>query len=143
MCAEVRARRRLDDVRLVLITNASLLHRWNVLPGLEILDRNNGEIWAKLDAGTEAYYRQVARSAVPFKQILENIRDTARARPIVIQSLFMRINGESPPADGNRGLLSPPARYRRGGWKNQAGADPYHRPTPGRILGCPAGKRRS
>ena len=98
VCAEVRARRRLDDVRLVLITNASLLHRWNVLPGLEILDRNNGEIWAKLDAGTEAYYRQVARSAVPFKQILENLRDTARARPIVIQSLFMRINGESPPA---------------------------------------------
>ncbi len=65
----------LDDVKLVLITNASLLHRWNVLPGLEILDQNNGEIWAKLDAGSEAYYRQVARSAVPFKQILENLRD--------------------------------------------------------------------
>ncbi|MGA2797989.1 MAG: radical SAM protein [Thermoguttaceae bacterium] len=95
-CAEVRRRRRLDDVKLVLITNASLLHRWNVLPGLEILDQNNGEIWAKLDAGSEAYYHQVARSAVPFKRILENLRDAARARPIVIQTLFMRINGIAP-----------------------------------------------
>ncbi len=99
VCADVRRRHRLDDIKLVLITNASLLHRWNVLPGLEILDQNNGEIWAKLDAGSEAYYRQVARSAVPFKQILENLRDAARARPIVIQSLFMRIRGQPPPAD--------------------------------------------
>ncbi len=99
VCADVRRRHHLDDVKLVLITNASLLHRWNVLPGLEILDQNNGEIWAKLDAGSEAYYRQVARSAVPFKQILENLRDAARARPIVIQTLFMRINDQPPPAD--------------------------------------------
>ncbi|MGA2061882.1 MAG: radical SAM protein [Thermoguttaceae bacterium] len=96
VCAGVRRRHGLDDVKLVLITNASLLHRWNVLPGLEILDQNNGEIWAKLDAGSEAYYRQVARSAVPFKQILENLRDAARARPIVIQTLFMRINDIAP-----------------------------------------------
>ena len=96
VCAEVRRSRRLDDVKLVLITNASLLHRWNVLPGLEILDQNNGEIWAKLDAGTDAYYRQVARSAVPLKQILENIRNAARARPIVIQSLFVRIKDIPP-----------------------------------------------
>ncbi len=75
VCAEVRLRHRLDDVKLVLITNASLLHRWNVLPGLEILDQNNGEIWAKLDAGTEDYYRQVARSAVPWQQILDNLAD--------------------------------------------------------------------
>jgi wyosine [tRNA(Phe)-imidazoG37] synthetase (radical SAM superfamily) len=98
VCAEVRHSHNLDDVKLVLITNASLLHRWNVLPGLEILDQNNGEIWAKLDAGTEAYYRQVARSAVPWQRILDNIRDTARARSIVIQTLFMRINDQTPPA---------------------------------------------
>jgi len=99
VCAEVRRRHRLDDVKLVLITNASLLHRWHVLPGLEILDQNNGEIWAKLDAGTEAYYRQVARSGVPWQRILENLRETARARPIVIQSLFMRVNDQPPSAD--------------------------------------------
>ncbi len=96
VCAEVRRRHKLDDVKLVLITNASMFHRERVRRGLEILDQNNGEIWAKLDAGTEAYYQTVARSAVPFGQILQNIREAARVRPLVIQSLFMRIGGEPP-----------------------------------------------
>ena len=96
--AEVRRRHGLDQVRLVLITNASLLHRPHVRRGLEILDANHGEIWAKLDAGTEAYYQLVARSSVPFQRILDNLLLAARARPIVIQSLFMRIRGEPPPS---------------------------------------------
>jgi len=96
-CAEVRRRHGLDDVKLVLITNAGLLHRDRVRRGLEILDANGGEIWAKLDAGTEEYFRLVARSAIPFGRILDNLRDAALARPIVIQSLFGRIRGEPPP----------------------------------------------
>ena len=80
----------------MLITNASLLHRENVRRGLEILDANNGEIWAKLDAGTEPYYRQVSRSNVPYQQILDNLRQTALTRPIVIQTLFMLIEGQPP-----------------------------------------------
>jgi len=97
VCAEVLRRRGLDDVKLVLITNASMLHRDAVRRGLAMLDAAHGEIWAKLDAGTEAYYRLVARTAIPFARILENLRDAARVRPIVIQSLFMRIHGEPPP----------------------------------------------
>jgi wyosine [tRNA(Phe)-imidazoG37] synthetase (radical SAM superfamily) len=91
ICAEVRRRRELDDVKLVLITNATLLHRPQVRRALETLDLNGGEIWAKLDAGTEDYYRLVARSTVPWRQILDNLRDAALVRPIVIQTLFMRI----------------------------------------------------
>ena len=95
-CAEIR-RRKLRDVKLVLITNASLFHRPRVRRALEILDANGGEVWAKLDAGTEDYYAQVNRSAVPWRQILDNLREAALARPIVIQSLFLRIRGEPPP----------------------------------------------
>jgi len=78
----------------VLLTNASLLDRQRVRLGLEILDANNGEIWAKLDAGTDAYYRQVVRSGVRFQRILDNLSAAALIRPIVIQSLFLRIRGE-------------------------------------------------
>jgi wyosine [tRNA(Phe)-imidazoG37] synthetase (radical SAM superfamily) len=99
ICAEVRRRYNLDTVKLVLITNASMFHRDRVRRGLVILDQNNGEIWAKLDAGTGAYYQTVARSAVPFAKILENLREAARVRPLVIQSLFMRIRGEPPPPE--------------------------------------------
>jgi wyosine [tRNA(Phe)-imidazoG37] synthetase (radical SAM superfamily) len=96
VCAEVRRRRHLDSVKIVLITNASLLHRPRVRRALETLDRNGGEIWAKLDAGTEEYFRTVAQTTVSWPQILDNLRQAARVRPIVIQSLWMRIDDKPP-----------------------------------------------
>jgi hypothetical protein len=73
-----------------------MFHRPHVERGLEIFDANQGEIWAKLDAGTAEYYHLVDRTTIPFQQILDNITAAARRRPLVIQSLFMRVNGQSP-----------------------------------------------
>jgi wyosine [tRNA(Phe)-imidazoG37] synthetase (radical SAM superfamily) len=97
-CAALKARIVGNEVKLVLITNASMFHREVVKRGLEILDRNNGEIWAKLDAGTDEYYQLVERTTVPFQKVLDNITSAAQVRPVVIQALFMRIQGESPSA---------------------------------------------
>jgi wyosine [tRNA(Phe)-imidazoG37] synthetase (radical SAM superfamily) len=83
-------------IKFVLITNASMFHRPHVQRGLAILDENNGEIWAKLEAGTDEYYHLIERTPIPFRQILDNIAAAARVRPLVIQSLFMRVNGEPP-----------------------------------------------
>jgi wyosine [tRNA(Phe)-imidazoG37] synthetase (radical SAM superfamily) len=83
----------------VLITNASMFHRPRVRRGLKILDANGGEIWAKLDVGTEAYYRRIIRSSIPLARILDNLREAARVRPIVIQSLFLRLEGQPPPPE--------------------------------------------
>ncbi len=94
--AEVKRRLGLDRVKMVLITNASQFHRPHVQHGLEILDANQGEIWAKLDAGSENYFGKVERTTVKLARILENITGAACQRPLVIQSLFMRIDGESP-----------------------------------------------
>ena len=94
--AELKRAHGLDGVKLVLITNASMFHRPAVQRGLEILDANNGEIWAKLDAGTEPYYHLVERTRIPFRQVLDNITAAAQRRPIVIQSLLMRIHGDPP-----------------------------------------------
>ena len=99
VCGEIRRRHKLDNVKLVLITNATLFQQPRVHRALETLDANNGEIWAKLDAGSEEYYRIVDRSSVPWRRILDNLREAAIVRPIVIQSLFLRINGQPPPAD--------------------------------------------
>ena len=98
-CAEVKRRHGLDAVKMVLITNASRFHRPHVQRGLEALDRNQGEIWAKLDAGTEEYFRSVARSPIPLSRVLENITEAARVRSLVIQSLWMRIRGQPPPGE--------------------------------------------
>lgn len=96
--AQLKTERSLNAVKMVLITNASLFHREVVQRGLQTLDENNGEIWAKLDAGTEAYFQLVDRTKFRFQQILDNIISAAKVRPLVIQSLFMRVNGDPPPA---------------------------------------------
>jgi wyosine [tRNA(Phe)-imidazoG37] synthetase (radical SAM superfamily) len=96
VAAEARRRHGLDDVKLVLITNATMLHRALVFEALKLLATNNGEVWAKLEAGTEAYYQQVERTTVPLRRIVDNITAAARLAPLVIQSLFMRLQGQGP-----------------------------------------------
>src|SRR5579872_1885926 len=95
--ADLKRQHSLPDVKMVLITNASMFHKPAVERGLTILDENNGEIWAKLEAGTDEYYQLVERTKVPFRRVLDNIAAAARLRPLVIQSLFMRIHGAAPP----------------------------------------------
>lgn len=97
-CAERKQFHGLDDVKMVLITNASMFHRPQVERGLEILDANQGEVWAKLEAGTEEYYHLIERTPIPFRRILDNITAAACRRPLVIQALFMRVAGEPPSA---------------------------------------------
>lgn len=96
LAVEVKKQAGLDEVKLILITDACYLTRPEVKAGLTVLDENQGEIWAKLDAGTEAYYRLINRPNYPLAHVMSNIVDAARARPVVIQSLFMRVRGAGP-----------------------------------------------
>jgi len=82
--------------KTVLITNATGLDRPDVQTGLALMDTHNGEIWAKLDAGTEAYFKTIDRTDFPLARVLGNILSCARVRQIVIQSCFMRLNGIGP-----------------------------------------------
>ena len=89
----------LDHAKLIVITNASCLTRPDVADALRLLDRNNGEIWAKLDAGTEEYFQRVCRAAVSLEHVLGNILNAARERPVVLQSLFMCLHGQPTPKE--------------------------------------------
>ena len=86
----------LESAKLVLLTNAVYLTNPDVRAALAVLGENKGEIWAKLDAGTEEYFRLVNRPNVTLQTVLGNILDAARVRPVVIQSLWHRINGIVP-----------------------------------------------
>lgn len=97
LCADVKAAIAPLETKLVLITNSAFLDQPRVGRALTTMDANQGEIWAKLDAGTEPYYREVNRSEVPFWRILQNIHETACRRPIVIQTLWSRLHGQLPP----------------------------------------------
>ncbi len=82
----------LSDTKIVLITDAAGLDKASVRRGLEIMDHCSSEVWGKLDAGTEGYFKIVNRSFVRFDRILSNLLSTARVRPIVIQSLFLKVH---------------------------------------------------
>ena len=93
----LRARGRFPFFKLVLTTNASGLDRPEVTQGLSLFTARD-EVWAKLDAGTQDHMNRVNRPDCPLEKILGNILQTARQRPVVIQSLFPSINGEGPTA---------------------------------------------
>jgi wyosine [tRNA(Phe)-imidazoG37] synthetase (radical SAM superfamily) len=95
VAAAARARFGLEAAKIVLLTDAAYLAKPSVREALTVLDANNGEIWAKLDAGSDEYFQQVDRPNVSLTRVLESIRDAARLRPIVVQSLFMRVNGQA------------------------------------------------
>jgi wyosine [tRNA(Phe)-imidazoG37] synthetase (radical SAM superfamily) len=98
IAAEEIAAAGVPDTKIVVITNATLLRRPLVAEALTYLDQHNGEIWAKLDAGTEDYYRQIERTSIPLDRVLENILACGREREILIQSLFMRLHNIGPSA---------------------------------------------
>jgi wyosine [tRNA(Phe)-imidazoG37] synthetase (radical SAM superfamily) len=97
LAADLRQRLGLVQTKIVLITNAVYLDRPSVRDALAVMDANNGEIWAKLDAGTEEYHQRVNRPNVSLQQVLDNILEAARVRPIVIQSLWASLRGQPPP----------------------------------------------
>ena len=97
LAARAKQNFNLDDTKIVLITNATLLDRPHVQRGLATLDAHNGEVWAKLDAGTDRYYQQIDRTNIPLDKVLHNIAACGRERPIVIQALFMAVHNQPLP----------------------------------------------
>jgi wyosine [tRNA(Phe)-imidazoG37] synthetase (radical SAM superfamily) len=73
--------------KIVLITNTTGLDLPEVQRGLRLLAPHD-EVWAKLDAGSQKYMTAVNRPSITLEQVLENILQLARWRPVVIQSLF-------------------------------------------------------
>jgi len=78
-----------EETKIVLITNATALHVKQIAQTIDFLMDNHGEVWAKLDAGTEEYFRKISRSNVPMETILQNITNLSKRHPIWIQSLFL------------------------------------------------------
>lgn len=88
------------SAKIVVITNATLLHRPEVQAALGFLDSVSAtvpsQVWAKLDAGTQEYYQLIERTKVPLQRVLDNLLLTGTARPITIQTMFLRYRGEPP-----------------------------------------------
>ena len=96
--AEEKARAGHTEIPFRVITNATTFHKPLVAETLTHLDAHGLDVWAKLDAGTAAYYALVDRTRVPFERVLENLQSCANDRVTTIQALFCRHHGEPPTA---------------------------------------------
>jgi len=96
LVADIRNELCADSVKIVLITNASALHRAPVRVALEMMLQHNGEIWAKLDAGTPDFFRTISRSNISFQKIRSNLVNFTQDFPVVIQTCFLALHGQGP-----------------------------------------------
>ena len=82
--------------KLRLITNGSRLGNEAVEQGLGYLLESDGEIWAKLDAGTEEWFKKINRSPLHLEKILANLETAIRRYPLCIQTMLCDIQGQVP-----------------------------------------------
>lgn len=93
-------------IKLVLITNGSLLRRPGVLRGLTRMARLNGEVWFKLDSATPAGRMRINHTRQTPGAALENLRAAARLCPTWIQTALFEVDGLPPSATERQALLN-------------------------------------
>jgi histidinol dehydrogenase len=97
------------EVKLVLITNGTGLMDTKLASFLARAARGEApyfdaphsalEIWLKLDAGTEFWYEQMNRSAIPLAALHEAIKAFSLKAPFIIQTMICKVDGELPPEE--------------------------------------------
>lgn len=121
--------------RLVLITNATLLDRPATIQGLEFLCADGGgEIWGKLDAGTESWYREASASRVPLSRVVDNLAATVARFPLRIQTLFFEKDGRTPDDQEIEAWISRLEKIERSGRPLTIQLHTVARPTA--VAGC-------
>jgi histidinol dehydrogenase len=86
------------EAKLVLITNGTMLLHQSTFDYL--VDAASGtkqlDIWLKLDAGMEAWYKQIDRSDVSFINLVDKIKLFAALAPFTIQTMMCSVDGQLP-----------------------------------------------
>ncbi len=84
------------DIKLVLITNGSLIYRENVQQGLRRLAQLNGEVWFKLDRASAAGMQRTNNTNISISKVRENLATTIRLCPTWLQTCWFALDGEPP-----------------------------------------------
>jgi len=85
------------QVKLVLITNGSLMQRGNVQQGLRRMAQHNGEVWFKLDRASEAGMQLVNGTRMGMDTVREHLRTAISCCPNTwLQTCWFGLNGAVP-----------------------------------------------
>jgi len=83
-------------LKLVLITNGSLIDRPGVQAGLRSMAGLNGEVWFKLDSVTREGRQRINNTRMSLRRMRENLRLAASLCPTWLQTCTFQIDGKPP-----------------------------------------------
>ncbi len=108
------------EVKLVLITNGSLIHRENVQRGLRRMAQLNGEVWFKLDRASEAGMRLVNDTRESLAKVRENLATALSCCPNTwLQTCWFELDGAAPSPQDEHDYLDFLGRLLRDGIRPQ------------------------
>ena len=85
------------DLKLVLITNGSLMQRDTVQQGLRRMSQLNGEVWFKLDRASEAGMLRVNDTKSQMDAVLKNLATAVSCCPDTwLQTCWFALDGAAP-----------------------------------------------
>ena len=84
------------DLKLVLITNGSLIYRENVQQGLRRMAQLNGEVWFKLDRASEAGMALVNDTRTSLSKVRDNLATAIALCPTWLQTCWFALDGAAP-----------------------------------------------
>jgi wyosine [tRNA(Phe)-imidazoG37] synthetase (radical SAM superfamily) len=99
-----------QPLKLVLITNGSLIHQERVQRGLAAMaraqDKLPGEAWFKLDSATDEGLERINSAQPGLARVRKNLELCARTCPTWIQTCVFRRNGAEPSEAEQRAYLA-------------------------------------
>lgn len=108
-----------SDIKLVLITNGSFLHRDYVQQGLRLMAEQNGEVWFKLDRASEGGMLRTNDTRTTMAKVSENLRASIALCPTWLQTCWFALDGEPPSKQDENDYLEFVSSLLRDGSKPQ------------------------
>ena len=94
------------DLKIVLITNGSLIHRPAVQAGLKRMGELNGEIWFKFDRASTKERQRINNTSISLKKIRDHLAIASALCPTWLQTCVFQLNNEPPSPEEVNAYLS-------------------------------------
>lgn len=141
---ELIARYKPADLKLVLITNGSLMQRDNVQQGLRRMAQLSGEVWFKLDRASEAGMSLVNDTKMTMDKVQQNLTTAISCCPNTwLQTCWFALDSAAPSAQDEDDYVDFLKGLLRGGIRPQGVllyglARPSMQPEAARLSALPA-----
>ncbi len=106
-------------IKLILITNGSLIHRGCVQRGIRRMATLGGEVWFKLDSATQEGMRRINGTRLSLQRVRENLGTAATLCPTWLQTCAFALDAQPPSRSERRAYCQFVSELLQGGTRLQ------------------------